>query len=153
MSSTPPLSPTSSRDVARRLERSNRIIGSPESRRLPTGPSVPLTSNPSINQHSFGAIPTDLTTHLSSIPLIDEQIGLHPSTSAIALAPPPVFTPMALPAPPSDRQTLSSAQLTAALAALPPLPPQPRRRARARQNPVCISCFIFYLTFSNLYII
>ena len=143
MPSTPPSSPSSSRDAARRFERSNRIMGSPENRRLPTGPSVPFMS----------AIPTDLTTQLSSIPPQDEQNGPHASTSAIVLAPPPVVTPMAPPAPPSNRQTLSSAQLTAALAALPPLPPQPRRRARPRQNPVCISCFFFYFTFSNLYII
>jgi hypothetical protein len=40
------------------------------------------------------------------------------------LAPPPVIPSIAAPAPPSHRQTLSSTQLAAAVAALPPLNPQ-----------------------------
>ena len=135
MPSTPPLSPTSSRDAARRSERSNCIIGSPESRRLPAGPSVPSISTPSVNQHLFGAMPTDLTTRLSSIPPQDNHNGPHASTSAIML-PPPVIPSMGPPALPSHRQTLSSAQLAAAFAALPPLPPAPQRRSRSMQPPI-----------------
>lgn len=130
MPSTPPLSPTSSRDAARHQERSNRIIGSPENRRIPAGPSVPFTSTP------LRALPTDLSTRLSSIPAQDHQIGPHASTSALTLAPPPIITSMAAPAPPSHRQTLTSAQLTAAYAALPPLNPRIRRPATRRPSSI-----------------
>jgi hypothetical protein len=132
MPSTPPLSPTSSRDAARHVERSNRIMNSPENRRLPS------TSTPSINQHLSEVIPTDLTTRLSSIPPQDEQNGPHATISAIMLDPPPIITPMAPPAHPADRQSMSSAQLAAALAAIPSVNPPTRRRDRQRQTPVSI---------------
>jgi len=136
MPSTPPLSPTSSRDAARHQERSNRIMGSPENRRIPAGPSVPSTSTPSFNQQLSRVLPVDLSTRLSSIPAQDHQVGPHASTSALTLAPPPVITSMAAPAPPFHRQTLTSAQLTAAYAALPPL--NPRIRCPAIRQPSSI---------------
>ena len=111
-SSTPPTSPSSSRDAARYLERSHRIMGSPENRRLPTDPSTNL----------LRVQPTDLSTRLSSIPP-PQHDGPQASTSALTLAPPST-TSMADSAPP-HRETLSSTQLRAAFAALPPLnPPQ-----------------------------
>ena len=88
---TPPLSPTSSQDAARHLERSHRIMGSPENRRIPTDPS-----NSSTFTHSFRVQPIDLSTRLSSIPL-PQHDGPQASTSI-----------MAAPAP-SHQQTLSSA--------------------------------------------
>src|SRR6266850_1495413 len=124
MPSTPPLSPTSSRDAARHQERSNRIMGSPENRRIPAGPSVPSTSTPSFNQQLSRVLPVDLSTRLSSIPAQDHQVGPHASTSALTLAPP------------FHRQTLTSAQLTAAYAALPPL--NPRIRCPAIRQPSSI---------------
>jgi hypothetical protein len=108
----PSTSPSSSRDAARRLERSHRIIGSPENRRLPTDPSTNL----------LGVQPVDLSTRLSSIPP-PQHDSPQASTSALTLAPPPLITSMAAPAPPSHRQTLNSTQLRAAFAALPPLNP------------------------------
>src|SRR6266850_4535476 len=121
MPSTPPLSPTSSRDAACHHECSHRSMGSPENRCIPSGPSVPFTSTPSLNQHPFRVLPTNLSTRLSSIPSHDHQNGAHASTSAFTLASPPIIISMAAPAPPSHRQTLTPAQLTAAYAALPPL--------------------------------
>ena len=102
-------------------------MGSPEGRRIPTGPSVPSTST---------TLPADLSTRLSSIPAQDHQIGPHPSTSGLILAPPSIITSMAAPAPSSHRQTLTSAQLTAAYAALPPLNPRIRRPATRRPSSI-----------------
>jgi hypothetical protein len=137
---TPPSSPSSSRDAARHLERSNRVIGSPENRRIPTGPSVPSTFTPFLNQDSFRGPPANITTQLPSIPPQHHQNGPHPSTSAIALAPAAIITSMAAPAPPSHRQTLSSAQLAAAYAALPPLnPPRPRLASTLAPAPIITS--------------
>src|SRR6266850_554458 len=106
MLSTPPLSPTSSRDAAHHLEHSHRIMGSPENCHIPTDPS-----NSSTFTHSFRVQPINLSTQLSSIPL-PQHNGPQASTSI-----------MAAPAP-SHQQTLSSAQLRA-FTALPPLIPQP----------------------------
>jgi hypothetical protein len=118
MPSTPPSSPSNSRDAARHLERSNRIMGSPENRRIPTDPSV----TPSLNQNSTRGPPSDFITQLSSIPLQHHQ-NLHNnpqgSASTSTLAPPPIIAPASS----SHRQTLTSAQLAAAYAALPPLNP------------------------------
>ena len=120
MPSTPPSSPSSSRNAARHLERSHRTMGSPENRRLPAGPSRPSTSTLSINQGP----PSDLSSRLLALPPPPMIAPAPPShTSASTLAPPPIITPMVAPAPPSYRQTLTSAQLTAAYAALPPLNP------------------------------
>jgi hypothetical protein len=128
---TPPPSPTSSRDAARHHERSQRIICSPENHRIPTGPLIPSTST-----HSLRVQPTNLSTQLSSIPSYHHQNGPHTSTSAPPLAPAPIITSMAPPPLPSHRQTLTSAQLTAAYAALPPLnPPQSRSRPISRRGP------------------
>ena len=115
-SSIPPTSPSSSRNAARHLERSHRVMGSPENRRSPTNPST----------NSLGVQPVDLSTRLSSIPP-PQHNGPQASTSAFTLAPPPIITSMAAPAPP-PRQTLSSTQLRAAFAALPPLNPPNRRQ-------------------------
>jgi hypothetical protein len=92
-------------------------MGSPENRHLPTDPSTNL----------LGVQPVDLSTRLSSIPP-PQHDGPYASTSASTLAPPPIITSMAAPAPPSHRQTLSSTQLRAAFAALPPLNPSHRHR-------------------------
>ena len=113
MPSTPPSSPTSGRDVARHLERSHRVMDSPENHRIPTGTLVPSTSR---------APPSDFISQLSSIPS-HHQHDLQASSSTSALAPPAIITSMAPPPLPSHRQTLSSAQLAAAYAALPPLNP------------------------------
>jgi hypothetical protein len=118
MPSTPPPSPSTSRDAARHLERSHRIMGSPENRRIPADPSL---------THSFGVQPANLSTRLSLIPPPPPQHdGPQASTSAFTLAPPPIITSMAVPALSSHRETLSSAQLAAAYAALPSFNP-PRR--------------------------
>ena len=124
MPHTPPPSPTSSRDAACYYEYSRRVMGSPENHHIPTGPLIPSTFT-----HSFRVQPTNLSTQLSSIPSHNHQNGPHTSTSAPTLAPAPIITSMAPPPLPSHRQTLTSAQLTAAYAALPPLnPPQSRLR-------------------------
>ena len=176
MLSTPPLSPTSSRDAAHHLEHSHRIMGSPENCHIPTDPS-----NSSTFTHSFRVQPINLSTQLSSIPLpqhngpqastsimaapapsshqqtlssaqlraafaalpplnpqpipLPQHDGPQASTSTFMLAPPHIITPMAAPAPPSHRQTLSSAQLRAAFAALPPLNPQSRGPPLPSLNP------------------
>ena len=114
MPSTPPPSPSSSRDAARHLEHSHRIMGSPENCRIPIGPSIPSTSTPPLHNHSFRVQPANLSTRLPFIP--PQHDGAQASTSAFTLAPPPIITSMA-----EARQTLSSAQLAAAFAALPPL--------------------------------
>jgi len=44
MSSTPPTSPQHSQAAGRQAECANHIIGSPEQRRTPAGPSVPSTA-------------------------------------------------------------------------------------------------------------
>ena len=132
MPHTPPLSPTSSRDAARHQEHSRRVMGSPENRCIPTCPLIPSTFT-----HSFRVQPTNLSTWLSSIPLQDHQNGPYPSPfpSAPTLAPASIITSMAASSLPSHRQTLTSAQLTAAYAALPPLnPPQPRLRPTANPS-------------------
>jgi hypothetical protein len=137
MPSTSPPSSSSSRDAARHLEHSNCIMGSPENCRIPAGPLVPSTSTPSFNQHSFRITPTNLSTRLSSTPPQNHQNGPYASTSAFTLAPPSIITSMAPPAPPSYRQTLSSAQLAAAYATLPPLhPPQSKNQSRILQYAV-----------------
>jgi hypothetical protein len=128
MPHTPPPSPTSSRDAACHHEHSQHIMGSPENRHIPTGPLIPSTST-----HSFRVEPTNLSTQLSSIPSYNHQNGPYTSTSAPILAPAPIITSMAPPPPSSHRQTLASAQLSAAYAALPPLPP--RSRPTSRRGP------------------
>jgi hypothetical protein len=126
MPSTPPPSPSTSRDAARRLERSHRTMGSPENHRIPADPSLPSTFT-----HSFRVQPTNLSTRLSLIPPPPPPLqhdGPQASTSAFMLAPPPIITSMTVPAPPPHRETLSSAQLAAAYAALPSLNPRHRGR-------------------------
>ena len=123
MPSTPPPSLTTSRDAARHFERSNRIMASPENRRIPSGLSVPSISTPSVHQQSFRVLPVDLSTRLTS------------------MAPPPP------PPAPSDRQTLSSAQLRQAQAALPPLIPLNHRRTPS--GPLVPSTSSFSLNSNN----
>src|SRR6267142_2186236 len=139
MPSTPPLSPTSSRDAACHHECSHRSMGSPKNHRIPSGPSVPFTSTPSLNQHPFRVLPTDLSTRLSSIPPHDHQNGAHASTSAFTLASPPIIISMAAPAPAPAPLTFS--QLLAAYAALPPFNP------RFRLTPHAVSIWHFYFNF------
>src|SRR6267142_2063395 len=67
--------------------------------------------------------------------LLPQHDGPQASTSTFMLAPPHIITPMAAPAPSSHRQTLSSAQLRAAFAALPPLNPQSRGPPLPSLNP------------------
>lgn len=117
MPHTPPPSPTSSRDAAHHQEHSGHVMGSPQNHCLPLGPLIPSTFT-----HSFRVQPT-------SIPLQDHQNGPYPSLfpSTPTLAPAPAL--------PSHRQTLTSAQLSAAYAAPPPLnPTQPRLRPPANPS-------------------
>src|SRR6267142_1620163 len=90
-------------------------MGSPENRRLPTDPSTNL----------LRVQPVDLSTRLSSIPPLQHD-GPQAFTSTFTLAPPPIITSMAAPAPPFHRDTLSSTQLRARSAALPSLNPPSR---------------------------
>ena len=102
MPSTPPSSPTSGRDAARHLERSHCVMDSPENHRVPTGTLVPSTSR---------APPSNFITQLSSIPPSHHQHDTQATSSTSALAPPAIITSIAAPSLPSNRQTLSSAQL------------------------------------------
>jgi hypothetical protein len=145
MPSTPSSSPSSSRDAARQLERSQRALGSPENRRTPdisTAPSTSATPLP-FNQHLPMAsaildgqtyrLPLDLAAQVNAIPQLPippqhHQHGISAPAPAppISLAPPPIITSTTAPAPLPYRQTLDSNQLAAIAAALPPLNPRPR---------------------------
>jgi hypothetical protein len=78
MSSTPPTSPQCSQAAGRQAERANHIIGSPEQRRTPAGPSVPSTAAaaPSLpprgpvtfQGQTYQHLPPDLVARLAQLP-------------------------------------------------------------------------------------
>jgi hypothetical protein len=164
MPSTPPLSPSSSRDAARQLERSERVLGSPENRRIPstsTTPSYPLNLPPlpltsvNLNGQSY-CLSLDLAAQVNAIPQLPiprqhrqlHQHGINPPAPipSTSFAPPPIISSSTASAHPPYRQTLDSNQLAALQAALPPLTSRPRALQFSVSNKIClflISILIF----------
>jgi hypothetical protein len=75
--STPLTSPQLSQQAARLEERNQRIIGSPEQRRIPTAPPGPVT----FNGQTFHHLPSNLAAQLAALPPIPNR-RLRRSTHA-----------------------------------------------------------------------
>ena len=120
---TPPTSPQRFQQATRHQERSQRLMLSPEQRRIPaTSAPLPL---PAFSGQTYTHLPSDLAARIAALPPL---IPLRRTTShAQPAAGPsiPIPPPRSISAAPQS--ILNPAQLAAAYAALPPLLLNPRQ--------------------------